>query len=293
MSDESTKDSNQTVEPGPADQPVVGPGELQHIRTVRHWRQKYLGPEADYVYRKSITVHCKKNTTRRVQGGERVDCERDGITARRLKAMWYAQVIELADPTAVIKARPKKNIVDNAAARREEARLRAEEERKLAEKRELRRAFNAKIQEEAEQRRLAEIAVRAAEDAERQEIEDLIQEEERAKLQAKVDKQLAKRTKKRAEEALKEAAEAEEQAEFQKEQAAVAQEREAQAKQEAAEELAKRELESRERAEAREAELNKHRIIRDGSQNDPKPLTNPDNKKLSAEEAKAAVKDFN
>jgi len=283
--------SDESNEQTPNDE-VSAPRTRQRIRPVRHWRQRYAGPDADYVFRKAIIVH-GRDGKRRVEQGEPVDCDRDGISSRRLKALWYSLAIELRDDSAPEKVPGRKRVRDNAADRREEARKREAEDRKLREKRELRRELNARRREEEEQERLRERAIQAAEDAERREIEQLIADEEAAKLKAKVDKQLAERAKRLADEAKAEQKSAEEEAQLQLEKAALAQEREAQAKEEAEAARAQRDQETLEREAAREAKLNEHRTVRDGSQNDPKPLTNPDNRKLSAEEAKAAVEDFN
>lgn len=281
MSDESNEQT-------PNDE-VSAPSTRQRIRPVRHWRQRYAGPDADYVFRKAIIVH-GRDGKRRVEQGEPVDCDRDGISARRLKALWYSQSIELRDDGCPEKVPGKKRIVDNAAIRREEARLQADEDRKLREKRELRRELNARRREEEQQRELAERAVRAAEESERREIEAMIREEEAQARQAKVEELLAKRAAKAAEEAEKARDEAAEEAQLQAERAALAKEREAQAAEEAAAERAQREEESRQREEARQAELDKNRITREGGIPEPPAVPeNPNNRAISADEAKAEL----
>jgi hypothetical protein len=260
----------------------------QRIRSVRHWRQRYAGPEGDYVFRKQIIVH-GRDGKRRVELGEPVDIQRDGITPRRLKALWYSEAIELKSDSAPEKVPGKKTFVDNIAIALKEQELQAEEDRKLEEKRRLRRELNAQRREEEAQRRAAEKAVLAAEERERREMEELIAEEEVAKLKAKIDERLAACAKAQAEEAKREQERAEEEAQLQLEKAALAREREAQAKEEADAARAVRERESLERAMEREAKLDENRVHRDAP--DPKPEEKSTTVTMSADEAKAALGD--
>jgi len=226
---------------------------FQRVSVARHWRQRYAGLDGDYIYRKAMNVRGVDGKLRRVGRGEPVDVEGDGLVARRLKALWYAEAIELADPSQQYKRRKAKTR-DNLKLRLEEENLQAEEDRKLKEKRHLRRDLNARNREEARQRALAEQAVRAAEQAERLAEIDALQEAHQAKQAAKAQEMLAKRAEQAAEEAELERELAAEQAQLETERAEIAAERAEQAEQEAGEEQAKRAQESAQRADEREQE---------------------------------------
>ena len=281
MSDENTPDET-------ADS-VVGPGELQRVAKIRDWRQRYAGPDGEYVYRRMIKVRGPRGVLRRVQGGERVDCEADGITPRRLKALWYSSMIELADKTAILRAPMRKGITNNRALREDEAKKQAQEEQAVKDRRKLRHDLNEQLREETRQRRLAERAVRAAEDAELREIEDIIKNDDLAAHNARVQEMLDNRTKVAAEEAALDKELADEQAQIQRDRLDDARERAAEASEKAAGERAAREAATMERIQARAAtEALKHGPPREESTQAP----NPDNQSVSAEEAKAALDDL-
>lgn len=261
---------------------------IQYVLHPRSWRQRYAGPDGEYVYRRMISVRGPNGKLRRVVGGERVDCEADGITPRRLKALWFAKHIELADAAALVPRTLKKNIVDNRAIRLEEERLREEEDAKLAAVRDKRRELNALRREADEQRRLAERAVRAAEDRERREIDDMILAEEAAEREVKIQEILEQRAIAAAEEATLEEELASEQAQLRVEQADIARARQEQVEQELGEEQARLEQGTRDRIEAREAELQKNRAVPD---EEPPAPNNPNAVFISMDEAKAALEE--
>lgn len=274
MSDDSTPEENEA------------PG-LQRVSAVRSWRQRYDGPDGDYIYRRAIRVRGTDGKLRRVQGGERVNREADGLSPRRMKALWYSESIELANAGDVGKRPGKKVITDNRAIRLEEERVRKAEDAKLEKQRLLRRELNLRQREEAAQRRLAEQAVQAAEDSERRGIEEQLAAEQRAKQAAKVDEILAERAAEAAEEAAIEKELAEEEAKLQAERAGIARERQEQAEREAGEARAIKQRESDERIAQRQAEHDEK--VTDNSTIDPSPPVNPNNQTISNAEAKAAL----
>lgn len=264
---------------------------LQRVSTTRHWRQRYVGLDGDYIYRKAMNIRGPDGKLRRVGRGEPVDIENDGLVARRLKALWYAEAIELADPTQQYRPR-KVTVRDNLATRREEEALQAAEDRQLKEARRLRRELNAKNREEAHQRASAEKAVRAAEEAERLAELDHAREAQRAKDAETAQALLAKRTEQAAEEAELEREIAAEQAQLETERAEIAAERAEQAEREAGEERAKRDQESARRAEEREQERLasvRSEEERDALQAAQQPSPNPSNQSVDAREQQEEV----
>jgi len=266
---------------------VSDESKLQHIRSNRNWRQRYAGPDGDYVYRKNISVRGVDGArTRRVRAGESVDCEQDGISPRRLKALWFSETIELADEAALVPRALKKTIIDNRAIRLEEERVRKEEDAKLEATRVQRRKLNALRIEENAQRTLAERAVRAAEDQERREIEDLIREEERAAREVKIEEILDARTTLEAEEAELTNELASEQAQIEADRAEAARAAQVAVDAALAEEQARLEGETLERIAQREAEQAARQAP--PSETPPSKLGNT-KWTLSAEQAKAAL----
>jgi len=269
------------------DEPKTESG-LQRISNHRHYGQRYNGPDGDYVFRKAVNLRGPDGKSRRVARGERVDRARDGLSLRRIKALWYAQVIELFDPKKVGRqTKPTKGVTNNRAIREEEARITAAETAELEERRNLRRELNARQREEAQQRKLAEQAILAAEDSERRELAEMIREEENLKLQAQIDERLAKRAERAVEKADSDREKAAEVAQVQAEKAALSKERSEQAAADDAEKLAEREAATLARLEAKEAERQK----RVGERVEPVPESNPKNRSISTGEAEQELED--
>lgn len=288
MSDESTPEKNKAPEADTESAPTAGSGELQHVATIRDWRQRYAGPDGEYVYRRMINVGPKGSKVRRVKGGERVNAERDGITPRRLKALWFSGMIELANSAAAPRLPLKKNIIDNRAIRLEEERVAKAVVDKAEAERLARRELNALRIEEEKQRELALSAIASAEARERQELEDMIAAEERAARDATIDKMMADRRKDQSEEAAKAKNASEEKAQLEVEKANVARERREAAEAKASKRNAGLERATLDRIAKREAEEAKRHA----------PPAEPSSEKLdntknviSADEAKAALKD--
>lgn len=236
----------------------------KRLSVARNYRQRFQGAAGEYIYRKTMRVLGADGQNRRVLRGDPVDIEGDNISPRRLKALWYAEAIELAN-FDVMKERAKlpKTMTDNAAVRREDADRRAKEDAQIAAKRDERRKINALRREAEEQRRLAAKAIEAAEAQERREIEQMIAEEERAKLEAEIERRLASMAEKQAEQAEKEREQAEEAARVAQEREQLARERQAQAAADAAEERELRDLETDEREAARVAAREQHLVHND------------------------------
>jgi chromosome segregation ATPase len=257
------------------------------VASTRHWRQRFVGLDGDYIYRKAMNIRGADGKMKRVGRGEPVDVENDVNVARRLKALWYAEAIELADPTQQYLPR-KVTTRDNLAARQEEVRIQAREDEQLKAKRNKRRELNALQREAQEQRRLAEQAVRSAEDRERREIEDMIADEERAARDAEVQRRLAAQAESEAKEAESERELAQERVKVAREQEQVASARQKQAEQEAGEERARLDRGSDERRAAREKETAKNVTTFD-QRPDVNPLENPHNKSVDAKAQQAEV----
>ena len=259
----------------------------QRVSSTRHWRQRYAGLDGEYVYRKAMNIRGADGMMKRVGRGEPVDIENDSLVARRLKALWYAEAIELADPTQQYLPR-KVTTRDNLAIRQEEAKVQAAEDAKLAEKRSKRKELNALQREEQEQRRLADQAVRSAEERERRAIEEVLADEARAARDAEVQKRLAKLAKSEAEEAEFERELAKERADVAREREQVATERQAQAEREAGEDRARLEQASEARRIEREDAAAKNVTTFDqrADKNQPE---NAANQKVDAKEQQAEI----
>ena len=286
MSDESTPEENKASDAETESAPTVGPGELQHVPKIRDWRQRYAGPDGEYVYRRMINVGPKGSKVRRVKGGERVDAERDGITPRRMKALWYSEMIELANPLAVLGPKLVKGIIDNRAIRLEAERVRKEADKWREEIREGRRELNALRREEAKQRKLAERAVKTAEDRERKELDEMILEEERAQRAELIEKLMAQRREDESEEAAKAKNTSEEKAQLEIEKLGIARDRLEVAEAKEAERNAILEQATMDRIAEREAEESKRHAP---PSEEVSPVLDNTKNVLSAEEAKAAL----
>lgn len=283
VSDDSTPDVVAT--PDSTESVVLPESDLQDTTRPRHWRQRYAGPEGSYVFRSRMTLRGPAGDSRRVERGEPV--RNEGFSPRRLKALWYSNNIELADPSAprAGSRKLKKVVVDNEAIRRQdEARQTAALNAARAEN-ELRKKLRAQAREEARQRELAELAVKIAEEKELQEMRELGLEDDREAFEALVQERLEQAKAKAEEDAELEKQLAEERAELDKlraEEKAAADARLAQEKAAAdAERRAKKEA----RAQARTAGL-----MRTRQSNSGQPATgferNPNTETTSALEAK-------
>ncbi len=298
MSDENSNDSQTTAAPdgvqaeSSVDVREEAPREqFQRVSVTRHWRQRFIGSDGSYIYRKPLNIRGTDGKMRRVRPGEPVDVDADGLVARRLKALWYAEAIELADPTQ--QNRRRKVTVQNNRAIREKAA--AEELRDKTDQetyRRQRRRQREREREEEQQRQLADRAVFAAEERERAAMIDAEREEQRAQAAAAIQEELEEQQLleeiEREELAEKQAQEAEEKAALEKERAALQLIRDEEQRLLQIE----RNLQKQARAAEREAELQAtHRSDEERqalAEERGGAVKNQNNKAISAQEARAA-----
>lgn len=159
-----------------SDSTAEAPSGFQRVSVARHWRQRFQGLEGDYIYRKPLNIRGTDGKMRRVRPGEPVDIENDGLVVRRLKALWYAEAIELADPTQQYKPR-KVTIRDNRAIRLAEAAEVAQDKAERENYRNRRNKQRALEKAERAEREAAETAVLIAEKREADEYAKLEEEE--------------------------------------------------------------------------------------------------------------------
>lgn len=274
MSDDSTKN------------PTVSESELQDVSRPRNWRQRYCGPEGTYVFRASMSIRTPGGQSRRVERGEVVDAAAMGITPRRLKALWYSNNIELADPGAPRAGgrKLKKTVVDNEALRREEAELEAATLKAAREENELRKQVRAQLREEEKLRKLAEKAVKVAEERELAEMRELGLEDDREAFEALVKERLEDVKVKAEEKAKLDAELAKERAELDEIRSLEAEDQAQKDAEERAHAEAEREGESLKRAAAREAKRAERLEFNEPASEDGPPI-NPKTESMSADEA--------
>lgn len=260
--------------------------ELQDVSRPRPWRQRYDGPEGQYVYRTAMVIKGPGGTSRRVERGEPVDTT--DIAPRRLKALWYSNNIELADPSAPRAGgrKLKKTLVDNVELQRQEEERVAAALNAAREENELRKRARAQAREEQRQRELAEEAVKAAEAREAQEMRELGLAEDRAAFEALVKQRAEEAAAKAEEDAQLEKELAAERAELEKIRAEAKAEEDAKAAALKAEQDAERRAKKEERAQARLAIRNGTRRFNEPKEDDGVPR-NEDTRVLSGPEAKA------
>jgi len=283
-------------------EPVVGEDETarevrpQPVSKRRHWRQRFAGFDAQYIYRKAITITDVHGRRRRVRAGDPVDTEKDIKNLRRLKALWYAEMIELASPERDSAPRVVTTRNNRAIRERQERAEKRDAERQLQKRNAVRRA-RERQKEEDRQRVLAEQAVLAAEQREAAELAKLEAEERRAEEKAAAEEALlelqAREREEAAEAAAKAAEEAAEQAE--REAAAAVERAEADAKSQAeyAEHVAAKQKRAEERAEAEAATRRteeEKQALREAKLTE-QGVKNPNTRQVDAKEARKAVLD--
>ena len=193
MNDETPPEESKALK---ADTKPDEPG-LQPIGAFRRGRQRYAGPDGDYVYRRRTQVIGADGSRREVQRGERVDRGADGITPRRIKALWFSERIELADSSATRRSAPS-IVTDNRAIRLEAERVQKEADDLVRAERLARYELSELRRSEEQQRKLAEAAVATAEARERDAAKKALDEKDRVALEDRVTKMVAERRNSRA-----------------------------------------------------------------------------------------------